>query len=416
MLLLHLMSLLCPQNIRAIYIDHQLQENSASWGEFVASVCHELNVPCIVQAVQVHNGNLENQARTARYQAYQTHLKANEVLVLAHHQQDQAETLMLRLLSGAGIHGLAAMQQLDQRDQLTIWRPLLNVSREQICQWATALNVQNIQDLSNFDTHYDRAWCREELWPILQSRFPQMQTAISRTSCLMQDASDILADVLAQDLASCATSEVLQLEQFQVLSRPRQRQLLSAWMKGQDQYRPSFEMVQRLQQEVIDSKVDAQAALHWNGFYYVRFACKLYRLSKAVYQASEVPQPETLSINLELNKSIQLPAGHFVMQRTPQFGLSFALLEQRLTLTQRQGGEKIHLQGRVGTWPLKKAIQQAQIFPWLRHTIQILSMDNVMLGVFTPNGFWLAHSPYCVKAGWLPTLISSDNSKIGSSS
>ena len=230
MLLLHLMSLLCPQNIRAIYIDHQLQENSASWGEFVASVCHELNVPCIVQAVQVHNGNLENQARTARYQAYQTHLKANEVLVLAHHQQDQAETLMLRLLSGAGIHGLAAMQQLDQRDQLTIWRPLLNVSREQICQWATALNVQNIQDLSNFDTHYDRAWCREELWPILQSRFPQMQTAISRTSCLMQDASDILADVLAQDLASCATSEVLQLEQYQDLSRPRQRQLLSAWM------------------------------------------------------------------------------------------------------------------------------------------------------------------------------------------
>ena len=85
-------------------------------------------------------------------------------------------------------------------------------------------------------------------------------------------------------------------------------------------------------------------------------------------------------------------------------------------MTLRQGGEKIHIQGRVGTWPLKKAIQQAQIFPWLRHTIQILSMDNVMLGVFTPNGFWLAHSPYCVKAGWLPTLISSDNSKIGSSS
>ena len=70
------------------------------------------------------------------------------------------------------------------------------------------------------------------------------------------------------------------------------------------------------------------------------------------------------------------------------------------------GGEKIHLYGRVGSWPLKKAIQQAHIFPWLRHTIQILSIDNVMLGVFTPEGFWLAQSEYCVVDGWLPKIIS----------
>ena len=87
-------------------------------------------------------------------------------------------------------------------------------------------------------------------------------------------------------------------------------------------------------------------------------------------------------------------------------GLSPLLLGKKLQLTLRQGGEKIHLYGRVGSWPLKKAIQQAHIFPWMRHTIQILSIDNVMLGVFTPKGFWLAQSEYCVEAGWQPTLIS----------
>jgi tRNA(Ile)-lysidine synthase len=416
MLLLHLMSFLYPQKIRAIYVNHQLQENSADWGQFVAQACASLNVPCIVEAVHVSEGNLENQARTARYQAYQQHLLPHDILVLAHHQQDQAETLMLRLLSGAGIHGLAAMRQVDQRDLMTIWRPLLNLSREQICQWAAELNVQNIQDPTNFNTEYDRAWSREELWPVLQSRFPKMQQALSRSSYLMQDAEDILADVLTFDLVSCGTSDILQLEKLQALAPPRQRQLLSAWMRGQAQYRPSFDMVQRLMHEVIESKVDSQAALHWNGFYYVRFAKRLYRLAAAEYLSSEYEQAEPQHIQIQLANSFTALSGCFQIQAGEGFGLSFALLEQKLTLTQRQGGEKIHLHGRTGSWPLKKAIQQAQIFPWLRHRIQILSIDNVMLGVFTPKGFWLAESPYCIQAGWLPQLVSSDNSKSGSSS
>ncbi len=177
MLSLHLMSELCPNQVRAIYIDHQLQSQSASWGEFVAVQCQQRNIPCSVQAVAVETGNLENQARQARYDAYLQHLAPNEILVLAHHQQDQAETLMLRLLSGAGIHGLVAMQAVDVREEMTIWRPLLDVSREQICQWAHQLNVKNIEDPTNLDTHYDRAWCREILWPLLESRYPKMQTS-----------------------------------------------------------------------------------------------------------------------------------------------------------------------------------------------------------------------------------------------
>ena len=416
MLLLRLMSLLYPQKVRAIYVDHQLQESSAAWGRFVTETCAALSIPCIVQKVAVAEGNLENQARSARYQAYQQHLLSNEILVLAHHQQDQAETLMLRLLSGSGIHGLAAMRQVDQRDLMTIWRPLLNLSREQICQWAAELNVQNIQDPTNYDTQYDRAWSREALWPLLQSRFPKMQQAISRTSYLMQDAEDILADVLTQDWALCGTAEMLKLNQLLDLPLPRQRQLLSAWMKGQGEYRPAFDMVQRLMQEVMHSKADAQAALHWNSFYYVRFSEQLHRLTQAEYKSADTERAGRQIINLQQQKTLRVLAGEFQPQPADEFGLSAALYGQDLILTQRQGGEKIHLHGRMGAWPLKKAIQQAQIFPWLRHRIQILSIDNVMLGVFTPKGFWLAESPYCVKAGWLPKLISTDNGKIGPSS
>lgn len=406
MLLLHLMSYLYPEKIRAIYIDHQLQEISADWGQFVSDQCAELNIPCIVETVKVQAGNLEHQARTVRYQAYSKHLKPNEILVLAHHQQDQAETLILRLLSGAGVHGLAAMKQVDVREQFTIWRPLLDISREQICQWATQLNVQNIEDPTNLDTHYDRAWCRHELWSVLQNRYPKMQQALSRTSYLMQDADEILKDVLQQDLALCGSATELDLKKLSQLSNARQRQLLSVWMKGQDTYRPSFEMVERLLHEVIESKSDAQAALHWNQYYYVRYQQKLYRLRPEEYLAEKSESNiSTQVIRLELKNKIEVLSGQYVAE-TAKIGLSATLLGKELNLVMRQGGEKIHLYGRIGAWPLKKAIQEAQIFPWQRHRIQILSIDNVMLGVFTPKGFWLAQSEYCEVGGWQPNLIS----------
>ncbi len=407
MLLLHLMSFLCPEKVRAIYVDHQLQSSSEQWGEFVFAQCQQLNIPCIVQAVNVAEGNLESQARSARYQAYSQHIQPNEILLLAHHQQDQAETLMLRLLSGAGIHGLSAMREIDCRENLTIWRPLLNISHEQICQWATQLNVQNIQDPTNNDTHYDRAWCREELWHILQSRFPKMQQALSRTSYLMQDAEDILHEVLQQDLSACGNDIELDLKIFDQLNAPRQRQLLSSWMKGEGQYRPSFDMVERIQNEVIHSKKDAQASLHWNGFYYVRYQEKLYRIAKEDYLAEKTVSGDLENIQFQLNREIPLLSGVYKIQ-SENIGLSSALLNEKLIIEQRKGSEKIHLYGRIGSWPLKKAIQEAHIFPWQRHTIQILSIDNVMLGVFTPKGFWLAQSVYCEVGGWQPKLMNKD--------
>ncbi|MFI8143864.1 tRNA lysidine(34) synthetase TilS [Acinetobacter sp. ABJ_C5_2] len=406
MLLLHLMAQIFPQKIRAIYIDHQLQEQSAEWGEFVASQSTNLNIPYIIQKVQISDGNLEAQARQARYQAYQQHLQKNEILLLAHHQQDQAETAILRLLSGTGVDGLAAMQAIDYRANMTIWRPFLDLTREQIAFWTAQLEVKYIDDPMNYDTHYDRVWCREELWPFLTKRFPKMQQALSRTSYLMQDASEILEEVLKADLKHCGTAECLDLIKLLDLSSARQRQLLSAWMKGDGQYRPAFEMVERLKTEVIESKSDAQAALHWNQFYYVRYQNILYRLSKQVYLAETLnPVEAELEHTFKLEEKWQGASGSFYIV-SKEIGLSHSLLNKELKIIRRQGGEKVHLYGRVGQWPLKKAIQEAHILPWLRHTIQILVIDNVMLGVFTPKGFWLAQSPYCEQGGWQPDLIS----------
>ena len=406
MLLLYLMDEIFPSRTRAIYIDHQLQQMSTEWGTLVQKQAEVLKVPCIIQKVQVEAGNLEQQARQARYQAYQQHLQSHEVLVLAHHQQDQAETVLLRLFSGAGVNGLAAMRQIDKRNNMTIWRPFLDLSRAHIEQWSQQLGFDYVTDPTNHDTHYDRAWCREVLWDVIQTRFPKMQGAVARTSYLMQDTAEILENVLQKDWQYCATDNEIDLLALSQFSAARQRQLLSAWVKGDDQYRPSYDMVQRLQQEVILAKPDAQATLHINQHYYVRYQKKLYRLTHDILYAEKQSSIANVSSQYyEIGQFIQVAAGKFRIE-SQTIGLSPKLLGRELRLIKRQGGEKIHLYGRVGHWPLKKAIQEAQILPWLRHTIQILVVDNVMLGVLSPKGFWLAHSDYVEHGGWQPVLIS----------
>ena len=402
MLLLHLMSLLFPQRIRAVYIDHQLQVLSASWGDLVNHYCIQHQIPCLIIPVQVQQGNLEQQARQARYMAYQQVIAEDEVLVLAHHQQDQAETLILRLLSGAGVSGLSAMQRHDIHDAMQVWRPLLDISREHIEQWMSQLELAYVIDPTNADQHYDRAWSRETLWPILQQRFPQMQKALSRTAFLMQDASEILHDVAQQDWQQCGHQDYLDLVKLATLSAARQRQLLSLWMKGESVYRPSLDAVQRLQSEVIASKADANAVLFLKPFYFVRYQQKIYRLTAQQYLAEQHQKIEQETCSCKLNDQISIASGIYQIESTSEMGLMPTLLHQSLSLQPRQGGERVHLYGRVGTWPLKKAIQEAQIFPWLRHQVQILLKDDVILGVFTPQGFWLAQSPYCQLGGWMP--------------
>ena len=405
MLLLHLMSALFPERVRALYVDHQLQSLSSSWAEFVQNQCKQLNIPCVVERVIVADGNLEQQARLARYAAFEKHRLANEIVVLAHHQQDQAETLLLRLFSGTGVNGLSAMRELDIRDHLTLWRPLLDMSREHIETWLAKTPICYIDDPTNLDTYYDRAWSRQALWPLISTRFPKMQQAIARTSLLMQDASDMLQEIYQQDLAQCGNADALDLDQYAQLSEARKRQLLSNWMKGDAAYRPSLDMVQRLQREVIAAKQDAQALLQVADYYYLRYQRQLVRLSSEVYAAAQQISPTTQH-NFQLHEIVNLPSGKFHIQEHADIGLSFTLLGKAMCLDARQGGEKIHLYGRVGHWPLKKALQERKIAPWQRQTIQILRIENVMLGVFTPQGFWLAQSPYCVEGGWLPKWVS----------
>lgn len=425
MLLLYLFADLTSEQLnhyrlKVISIDHQLQADSAKWSNLVLQHCEKLAVPCKVIQVDVQEGNLESQARKARYHAFENELQENDVLILGHHQQDQAETLLMRLFQGAGVRGLSAMQEWHTRSiqslnssdikNYFIWRPLLSLSKKQIKQWAKQwsgqLGFDYVNDPMNHDDEFDRVWYRQQLLPLIEQRIPHAQDSLSRTAILMQDANQILQEVLAQDIQYCVDDEgCLNISNLKTLSKPRQRQLLSAWMQADENYRPPLAMVERLNGEVIDAREDANSVLHWSNLYFMRYEYAIYRYTAQQWQSIQQPIQPT-KIKFSLHHVVKLAGQSFKINpvENEQDGLKLDLLNQTLMLNPRQGGEKIRLNGRKDHRFLKKMLQEAKIAPWFRHQTQILMYHNVPLGVFTPLGFWLADSEFVEPNGWLPIL------------
>jgi tRNA(Ile)-lysidine synthase len=385
------------QHLRVVHVDHDLQAPSAAWADSVVQHGAALNIPVVVKKVVVAAGNLEAEARRARYLAYREVIEADEVLILAHHQQDQAETVLMRLLSGSGVSGLAAMRELQERDGLQILRPWLGVARSDIHQFAVNHALQWVDDPANDDTHYERVLLRQQVWPLLGQHWPGFEAAMVRTATLMADAESVLVEQGARDLAACLGADgSLDIRHIEVLSVARRRWLLARWMQGGAAYPPPLSRVDAVG-EMLTARVDAQPQVDWQSgettLQFRRYQDRLYRLPQTM------PVAELLIQRFKQDQVLTLASGVWQVSMQPQ-GLPLALLDQPLRLRARQHGEVLHLSGRVGRWPLKKLLQSLGLAPWQREQVYILeTLAAEPLALLSAAGLWLVHG-VAVEAGW----------------
>jgi len=235
-----------------LHVNHGLQAANSEWAQQVKDWADSHNMPCLVLSVQI-DGKDEQAARNARYGAMMQIMNKGDVLILGHHGDDQAETVLMRLLNGAGVHGLGGMRAWTQKysqgiepaqQSIYLWRPWLSVSREQITTYAKttgldyiddptnvidSVNVQANEDShakaygdgdnqshANFAEFNDRAWLRSVIMPQLQARFSQASTAIMRSSQLLQEASTIVTVQAEQDIESCLYQATLKPQQLAI--------------------------------------------------------------------------------------------------------------------------------------------------------------------------------------------------------
>ena len=277
-----------------LHVDHNLQSASNNWAKHVAKWAQAQQLPCTVLQAQVEGAD-EQAARLARYKIMLAHINQGDVLLLAHHADDQAETVLMRLMQGAGVKGLAAMQAWREQSQgarhNVLWRPWLSVRRTNISSYAECLQLPYIDDPTNDDSDNVRSSLRRDIMPLLATYNPNVIENIARSAQLLSDAQATVNAQAEQDwqqtridsLDYLLAQRVLDIDKLQVLPTYRQRQLLHYWLAQDEPLPPAKQLIDEVYALTQRHDNDHQTQLDWfaqNHSYSIRrYRQQLYRLS-----------------------------------------------------------------------------------------------------------------------------------------
>jgi tRNA(Ile)-lysidine synthase len=365
-----------PSPLRAIHVDHGLQEQSAAWAGHCASVCRELNIPLETFSLQLtpaQGESLEAVAREARYGLLARELKPGEVLLTAHHQDDQAETLLLQLLRGAGISGLAAMPPLTEFAQGRHARPLLNVTRDELLRYATRAGLRWIEDASNRDIAFDRNYIRHQVIPLLKARWPAMASTLSRSARHCAEADRLIETLLSRTLERIhqPADGTLSVAALNALPADQQSALLRLWFGQRGVPSPASAILQRIISEVLGARRDATPRVAWSGAEVRRYRDRLYLMPPLA------PFDPSLSLVWGGEPALTLPAGLGTLHFRPSVGEVGERAESgRYRIRFRQGGEQCRPLGRGVSKRVKALLQETGVLPWMRERIPLLEIGG----------------------------------------
>jgi tRNA(Ile)-lysidine synthase len=228
LVLLHLLaSLGLGQRLSAIHVHHGLSPNADAWADFCTDFCARLDISLDVQSVTVNlksGQGIEAAARQARYAAFSN--CAAPTILLAHHQGDQAETLLFNLLRGAGVAGAAGMADERRHGDIRILRPLLNVPRSALEAYAVANQLSWIEDESNTDTRFTRNFLRHDVLTVIDQRFPAAEQNLAQAAGHFSEAAVLLDALAEEDWQMARDVETLNLRRLRPLGAARIKNLL----------------------------------------------------------------------------------------------------------------------------------------------------------------------------------------------
>ena len=371
-------------HLSALYINHQIIPSAALWGDFCAGLCARRDVPFETVTVDVGRRageSLEALARAARYRVFSE--QPADFVVLAQHLDDQAETLLLQLLRGAGAKGLSAMAELSTQDfgrGTGFLRPLLDVPRRTIVDYAVLHGLKWVEDESNADIAFDRNYLRHEVLPLLGKRFPGYRETFSRTSRNLAECALLLDDLARLDHAAAVVDGRLRVDALRELSGPRAKNLMRHYLAGAGAPTPSAGRLENMLQQLRGSRDDAQVHICLGDVLVRRYRGDVYIEKKTL-----TPQPN-LRVTWISQQVIDLPdsGGRLLFEHVAGQGLSLArLTAEPVTIRLRQGGEHLRPDCRRPNRSLKNLLQEGGVPSWQRQSLPLLFSGETL--VFVPG-------------------------------
>jgi tRNA(Ile)-lysidine synthase len=357
--------------IYAVHVHHGISPNADHWALHCEQYARSLQVPFVLRHVQIESSaNLEEEARTARYQVFESLLQATDALVLAHHQTDQSETLLLNIMRGAGVEGLSAMPAQRSCGRGMLLRPLLAYARERLLAYATLHQLRWIEDESNASEQWSRSYLRLRIMPLLRAKWPAADAMMAASASHCRQASQNLNALAMLDCDDLSATR-LPLGSASLLDSDRLHNLLRAWIKYHTGKAPSSAILACVINEVIQAKVDAMPIVHVGTWTIRRYQQALYLVStqdEPVYPCAWTSFPEPLVLS----------EAHTISVIRQSRGITISD-GARVEIRGRTGGESIFWRGQ--TRRLKTLLQEWGVPPWQRKHIPLVYVNDKLIAI-----------------------------------
>ncbi len=350
------------RGLRAVHVDHGLHDESEDWARRCREFADALGVELIVRAVEVvrHSGlGLEASARRARYAAIEALLTPGEIVALAHHRDDQAETVLLKLLRGAGPEGIGAMRPLRRLGRGFAWRPLLSLPRAALRDHADQHRLGWISDPSNADQTIDRNYLRMQVMPRISTRWPEAESSIAQSAAWARAAAEFIDTEAERALARIQGLDPSTLDHREWLALPTALRdpVLRRWLRALGLPEPTHFQACELVRQLGEAAEDRQPCVRWPGTEVRRYRDLLHALTPLQFppiewRADFDGRPLVLPLDLG---SLQIEGPHGIVQ-----------LPANLRVRFRRGGESLRLSSSGRTRELRDLFQEAGIPPWKR--------------------------------------------------
>ena len=368
-------------SLKASYIDHGLSKNSYDWQVLCRKACKDMDILFETQSINIEKIpelGIEGAARELRYQTL-ARLSDGMIVATAHHENDQAETLLLQLIRGAGLKGLACMSEFDYLKN--IWRPMLKVQRQDIESFALKNHIQYIKDESNEDIRFDRNFLRKDILPKLYERFPHAPNTISRSASLIAEGLN-LHQSIAEDDSLLYFSENLRrlnLQMMQNLSQERVINLVRWWLEKNQQKMPSLKIMQELYKQIKTTRKDCQIIINISQDTVIR----AYKNELWLVPVTE--NQKDYEIYWHGESEIILPdMSRLLFKKRKGQGISMKKLgSNTIRIQNRRGGERFKPVQNQPTRTLKYLLQKSKIPPWKRDELPMLFIEDLLIAV--PN-------------------------------
>lgn len=368
--LLHaLCQLALPNELAALHVHHGLSANADAWANFCTKLCHDWGVPLTVKHVDVPHDSgmgIEAAARRLRHAAF-AECGAHWV-ALAHHRDDQAETVLLNLLRGAGVDGAGGMvvERPHGKQGVRLIRPLLNAPRSVLEAYAATHGLAWIDDESNADTDFRRNYLRHEIMPRLAARFPSGAAALTRAAGHFNEGAQLLAELAAQDRCALAPNGRIEIARLNALSQARARNVLRHELELAGCTMPDARWIEEALRQLANAHAEAATCVSVG-----RHELHAYRGELYLIEVQPLPPEQALLWQGEE----ALPWAGGMLRFIPQNGAGLSrarLAEGELRIARRSGGEHLQLDARRPRRTLRNLLQEAAIPPWQRERLPIL--------------------------------------------